>query len=126
MTGGDAKSVEVVTGATADASLILKPALYFTGKVVDEQGGPISAVKFRANVAFGRSSGGVESTASKSDGSFELFNYSVQPSLVKGDRARDTSFSSIQIISIIELKMFTRLVRTSPKPCGLSSRPVIR
>jgi hypothetical protein len=55
------------------------PALYFTGIVVDEHGAPIPAVKISANAAFGRGSGGVERTASKPDGSFELFNYSVTP-----------------------------------------------
>ena len=45
MSGGDAKSVEVAPGTTAEASLILKPALYFAGIVVDEQGKPIPAVK---------------------------------------------------------------------------------
>ena len=45
MSGGDAKSVEVAPGAAAEASLILKPALYFAGIVVDEEGKPIPAVK---------------------------------------------------------------------------------
>jgi beta-lactamase regulating signal transducer with metallopeptidase domain len=75
MAGGDAKSVEVVPGATADVSLILKPALYFTGIVVDEHGEPISAVEIGANATIGRGSGGVERTASHADGTFELFNY---------------------------------------------------
>ena len=92
MTGGDAKNVEVGPGATADASLILKPALYFTGIVVDEHGGPISAVKIGANAAFGRSSGGVESTASKSDGSFKLFNYPVLPFAREGGASKGYVF----------------------------------
>ena len=79
MSGGDARSVELVPGAAAEAALILKPALYFAGVVVDEHGGPISAVKINAIASFGRGSGGVEITASDSDGSFELFNYSVKP-----------------------------------------------
>jgi beta-lactamase regulating signal transducer with metallopeptidase domain len=73
--GGDAKSVEVAPGTTAEASLILKPALYFAGVVVDEQAKPISAVQISANAVIGRGSGGIERTASSSDGSFELFNY---------------------------------------------------
>ena len=79
MSGGDAKSVEVAPGTTAEASLILKPALYFAGVVVDEEGKPIPAVTIGANASFARGSGGVERTASNSDGSFELFNYSVKP-----------------------------------------------
>ena len=65
MAGGDAKSVEVAPGTAAEASLILKPALYFAGIVVDEQGKPISGVKICANASFGRGSGGVERTASQ-------------------------------------------------------------
>jgi beta-lactamase regulating signal transducer with metallopeptidase domain len=79
MSGGDAKSIEVAPGTVAEASLILKPALYFAGVVVDEEGRPISAVNISANATIGRGSGGVERTASNSDGSFELFNYSVKP-----------------------------------------------
>jgi beta-lactamase regulating signal transducer with metallopeptidase domain len=75
MSGGDAKSVEVAPGATAEASLILKPALYVAGVVVDEEGKPIPAVKISANATIGRGSGGVERTASQADGTFELFNY---------------------------------------------------
>ena len=36
-----AEAVEVVPGTQAEAALILKPALYFAGIVVDEQGKPI-------------------------------------------------------------------------------------
>jgi Carboxypeptidase regulatory-like domain len=79
MSGGDAKRVEVAPGTAAEASLVLKPALYFTGIVVDEQGRPISAVKIAANVQFARASAGIELTASNSDGAFELFCYSVNP-----------------------------------------------
>jgi beta-lactamase regulating signal transducer with metallopeptidase domain len=75
MSGGDAKSVEVAPGATAEASLILKPALYVAGVVVDEEGKPIPAVKIGANATIGRGSGGVERNASHADGTFELFNY---------------------------------------------------
>jgi hypothetical protein len=83
MSGGDAKSVEVAPGTTAEASLILKPALYVAGVVVDEAGKPISGVKIWANVAFGTAGGGVESTASRSDGSYELFNYPVKPRVIQ-------------------------------------------
>jgi len=79
MAGGDAKSVEVVPGMAAEASPVLRPARYFAGIVVDEQGRPISAVKIAANVDSARSSAGIERTASNADGSFELFNYPVMP-----------------------------------------------
>ena len=83
MQGGDARSVEVAPGQTAEASLILRPALYFKGTFVDEQGKPIPAVKIAANSVFGGGYGGVERTASNPDGSFELFNYSVKPNAVR-------------------------------------------
>ncbi len=103
MTRGDAKSVEVVAGTAAEASLILKPALYFAGVVVDEQGRPIGGVKVSANASIGRGSGGVERTASLSDGSFELFNFPVNPRDSKGRDQRDSSVSSIPIMSIIRI-----------------------
>jgi beta-lactamase regulating signal transducer with metallopeptidase domain len=77
MAGGDPKSVEITPGAVAEADLVLKPALYFAGTVVDEQGMPIPAVKITATSAFGRSYGYVETTASNADGSFELFNIEI-------------------------------------------------
>jgi beta-lactamase regulating signal transducer with metallopeptidase domain len=76
MAGGDARRLDVAPGAVTEASpLILVPALYFAGTVVDEQGKPISAVQISANAVIGRGSGAVERIASPSDGSFELFNY---------------------------------------------------
>jgi hypothetical protein len=75
MAGGDARRVEVMPGTPAEASLILKPALYHRGIVVDEHGKPIPAVEISANAAIGRGSGGIERTASHADGTFELFNY---------------------------------------------------
>jgi hypothetical protein len=78
MMGGDPKDVEVEPGAEVEASLVLKPALYVAGVVVDEQGKPIPAVRVHAMASFARSSGWVESTASRPDGSFELFNYDVK------------------------------------------------
>ena len=92
MSGGDAKSVEVAPGTTAEASLILKPALYIAGVVVDDEGKPIPAVTIGANASFARGSGGVERTASNSDGSFELFNYSVKPFADEGGASRGLVF----------------------------------
>ena len=77
--GGDRKSVEVGPGAEAEASLILKPALYSAGVVVDEQGSPIPSVKTTARRV---SAGGyvfIEVTATNPDGSFEIFSYPVRP-----------------------------------------------
>ncbi len=92
MSGGDAKSVEVAPGTTAEASLRLKPALYFAGIVVDEQGKPIPGVRIAANCITGRSSGGVERTASNPDGSFELFNYAVEPRTIQGEVSKGGVF----------------------------------
>jgi beta-lactamase regulating signal transducer with metallopeptidase domain len=75
MAGGDPKDVEVTPGAEAEASLKLKPSLYFRGTVVDEQGKPISGVNVSAQASYNRSSGGIERTATNPDGSFELFCY---------------------------------------------------
>jgi beta-lactamase regulating signal transducer with metallopeptidase domain len=75
MSGGDPKDVEVTPGAEAEASLKLKPSLYFRGTVVDEHGTPISGVTIFAGASYTRSSGGIERAASNPDGSFELFCY---------------------------------------------------
>ena len=88
MSGGDARSVEVVPGAAAEASLILKPALHLAGIAVDEHGKPISGVKIWANEAFGTAGAAVETTASRSDGSFELFNYPATPRFIQNEKTR--------------------------------------
>jgi hypothetical protein len=75
MSGGDPRDVEVTPGAEAEASLKLKPSLYFRGTVVDDQGKPISGVEVSAIASYNRSSGGIERTATNPDGSFELFCY---------------------------------------------------
>ena len=127
MSGGDAQSVEVAPGATAEASLVLKPALYVAGVVVDEEGKPISGVKIWANVAFGTAGGGLESTASRSDGSFELFNYPVNPRVIQNELTRGlVIFSHPELRRSQQLEIFTRLRRTSAKLCGLSWRGVTK
>ncbi len=75
MSGGDPRDVEVAPGKDAVAPLILRPALYFAGIVVDQQGKPIPGVEIYANVVIGRGSGGIEQIASHADGTFELFSY---------------------------------------------------
>ena len=48
MAAGDTKRFEVVPGTHEEADLVLKPALYFAGVVVDEQGKPIPGVSIGA------------------------------------------------------------------------------
>jgi tetratricopeptide (TPR) repeat protein len=79
MSGGDDRTVEVAPGKTVEASFTLKPALYFAGIVVDENGKPIGGVTIGADVAAAGASGGIERTASSPDGSFELFNFPNEP-----------------------------------------------
>ena len=85
MAAGDTKRFEVVPGTHEEADLVLKPALYFAGVVVDEQGKPIPGVSIRASAYSPRSSANVENTESRSDGSFELFNYPRTPFVLRGD-----------------------------------------
>ena len=85
MSGGrGVRSLEVVPGGTAEATFRLTPALYFSGTVVDEHGKPISAVKIGASGAFRFGMHFVESTATRPDGSFELFNYPQKPFAAPG------------------------------------------
>jgi protocatechuate 3,4-dioxygenase beta subunit len=72
--------LEVGPGEQAEAPLVLRPALYVSGIVVDERGRPVPAVSIVAEFVAPR--GGyrvVERTASHPDGSFEVFNYPVGP-----------------------------------------------
>ena len=75
MQGGDAPKMEAMPGATREVKLTLHPSLYFSGRIVDEQGSPLPDVKVSANADNANASGGVERTKAKVDGSFELFNY---------------------------------------------------
>jgi hypothetical protein len=86
--GGDPKSVEVVPGGAVEASLKLKPALYFTGIIVDENGRPISGVKIASSLAFARGSAGIERITSGTDGSFELFGYPAKPPGFRGGTSK--------------------------------------
>ena len=111
MSGGDPRDVEVAPGKAAEASLILKPALYFAGIVVDEHGKPIPGVEISANavVDLGRGSGGIERTASRSDGTFELFNYPPKTGRVGRELGMGFVFFSHPDYIEYRLKMFTRL-----------------
>jgi 5-hydroxyisourate hydrolase-like protein (transthyretin family) len=75
---GDWKNVQVGPGAEAEATLILKPALYFAGVVVDERGSPIPSVKTTSRRVADRGYAFVEVTATDADGSFEIFGYQAQ------------------------------------------------
>ena len=90
MSAGDTKRFEVVPGSHEKADLVLKPALYFAGVVVDEQGKPIPGVSIRAYANGPRSSANVEDTESRSDGSFELFNYPETPNSFPGGIAQSS------------------------------------
>ena len=103
ISGGDPKQVEVTPAAEAEASMTLKPSLYFRGTVVDEQGKPISGVSISAQALYASSSGGIERTATNPDGSFELFCYAGSSPTSGRGPAGDSSFSPIPIISIREL-----------------------
>ncbi|MGP0068643.1 MAG: carboxypeptidase regulatory-like domain-containing protein [Isosphaeraceae bacterium] len=92
--GGDARRVEVAPGITAEASLMLRPALYFAGVVADERGKPISAVQITANLAFGRGYAGVERIASNLDGSFEIFCYPAKPPALAGGATKGVVYFS--------------------------------
>jgi hypothetical protein len=85
MAAGDTKRFEVEPGSHEKADLVLKPALYFAGVVVDEQGKPIPGVSIRAYANAPRASANVENTESRSDGSFELFNYPEKPIVLRDD-----------------------------------------
>jgi uncharacterized GH25 family protein len=85
MARGDAKPIEVEPGTRAEAALVLKPALYFAGVVVDEQGEPIPGVAIRANAQFPGATANVERTDTREDGSFQLFNYPETPTFFPGD-----------------------------------------
>jgi len=84
MAGGDARKIDVLPGKEAEAALALEPARYISGTVVDEQGRPIPSAQIGAYNVFNRGTGGVERTASGPDGSFEVFNFSVDPGGFKG------------------------------------------
>ncbi len=85
MARGDTKRFEVVPGTHAESAIVLKPALYFAGVVVDEQGKPIPGVTIAANAHSTGTSGSIERTESRSDGSFELFNYPETPPIFRGN-----------------------------------------
>src|ERR1700722_294382 len=78
--GGDTREVEVAPGRVSDANLKLsRPALFFAGAVLDEDGNPIAGAPLYAIASCHVASFGIERTASGPDGSFEIFNYAPEP-----------------------------------------------
>ena len=121
MSAGDTKRFEVVPGTHEKADLVLKPALYFAGVVVDEQGKPIPGVSIRAYAngprsrrmsrtpradRMGRSS---SSTTPKSRSFFGTT-----------PRVKGSSISSIRTISIAASMISTQSNRSS---AGAASCP---
>jgi hypothetical protein len=81
MEGGRHAALEVRPGASAEIDLTLLPARYFAGQVVDKRGKPISKVRVRAMSRTETATGGIEITATGSDGTFEIFNFHLQPAI---------------------------------------------
>jgi hypothetical protein len=94
MAGGDAKFVDVGPGVEAEASLVLRPALYLAGKVVDDHGQPIPSVEIQGTVEAVRGSGAIERTVSRPDGSFELFSYPLQAPALRAGPSRGVVYFS--------------------------------
>ncbi len=81
---GDTRRFDVAPGSLAKADLVLKPALYFAGVIVDEKGKPIQGVTIAANAHGPGETANIERTESRPDGSFELFNYPENPVFLRG------------------------------------------
>ena len=78
--GGDFKTAEIEPSRTVDVPLSLTEATrYVRGIVVNEQGQPIPDVVVGADFVDLRSSAGLERTATRPDGTFELFNIELEP-----------------------------------------------
>lgn len=82
--GGDVREMKIAPGSIVEQSFTLTPALYFKGKVLDEQGRPIEGVKVSANMV-GTWSGGIELTVTGPDGIFELHNYPTENKKIDGE-----------------------------------------
>lgn len=87
---GNFREAKASAGKTAHASFVLERALYVTGATIDEKGVPVPQVKVTAISRQRNSYGYISVTSSLSDGSFELFDYPLQPwgppdDVVKGE-----------------------------------------
>jgi Carboxypeptidase regulatory-like domain len=88
MASSGAKPIELVPGGSAEASLVLRPARYFAGILVDERGEPIAGVRIDADAHRPGATKTIEKTVSNSTGSFELFNYPLTPPFLRGVEAK--------------------------------------
>lgn len=103
--GGDPIDIEVAPGKVAEASMKLKPALYFRGVVVDEQGKPIAGVKVDSQLVRPGAYGFMENLATPSDGSFELFCYPIQRRNTTGRvRFSHRDYVSVEIGDVFALE----------------------
>ena len=84
---------DISPGKIAEASFVLNPGLIVKGIVVNEAGKPIPDTAVNANsieyetvegVRRGVSSAGVERSSNHDDGTFEVFNFSLQPQMNDG------------------------------------------
>ncbi len=76
MRGGDDRTTRLVPKGIARENFTLKPAAYFRGSVVDQDGNPVDEASVGANLTFGGAVGGVERTETNAKGEFEIFNFS--------------------------------------------------
>lgn len=81
MEGGRNAVAEARPGGSVEFQLTLSPARYFAGRVVDQQGNPVSGVPIWAASYTSEGSGGIEISATKPDGTFEIFNYHPKPAV---------------------------------------------
>jgi Carboxypeptidase regulatory-like domain len=96
----DPKEVEVRPGAEAEASMGLRPSLYFRGTVVDERSKPISGVKISGGAFYKNGSAQIERTVTDPDGSFELFCYPYKlPDIAGGGGRGSVGFTHPDYIS---------------------------
>lgn len=80
----------VSPGAVFNAAIKLKPALYFSGVVLDEDDHPIEGVAISGNANNRRGSAGVERTVTDTDGKFGLFDYPSAPPKVENESTTGT------------------------------------
>lgn len=73
----------VAPGVVTQYSIVLESALYVAGVVTDQKGSPIPGARIAADTVVANPVGDIEKTETHKDGSFELFNYPLNP--VQGD-----------------------------------------
>ncbi|MGB7343336.1 MAG: carboxypeptidase-like regulatory domain-containing protein, partial [Pirellulaceae bacterium] len=78
MMGGDDRTTRLLPKGFNRENFTLKPAAYFRGIVVDQDGKPVKQVAVSSNMRIGRGSGGVERSETNDEGEFEIFNYPLE------------------------------------------------